>query len=196
MTQKCFLRGHPHLCKYMPKQNVQNRRKKPDPENEPDFYEICKDYPLRAPPVNFKSVLSIQASSFPLKSLTTSDPGVSSGLINLTTSSQQQTRSQDFFLPPRPHETLGISGGCSQITKFIQPFSAVNTSANPRQEVSPVQRFLIQQQQQVNLRVPSSSQNVHGVQRLNLNMMTQPVPLNTAQPPKAGANSFDMLNRP
>jgi hypothetical protein len=40
-----MLRGLPHLSKYMPKPK-DARRQIPDPDNEPDFYEISSKYPL------------------------------------------------------------------------------------------------------------------------------------------------------
>lgn len=40
-----MLRGKPHLLKYMPEPK-DARRLVPDPENEPDFYAIEKDFPL------------------------------------------------------------------------------------------------------------------------------------------------------
>jgi hypothetical protein len=43
---QCFLRGLPHLLKYMPRYVAEPRRKKPDPANEPNFYEIDKLFPL------------------------------------------------------------------------------------------------------------------------------------------------------
>mmetsp|Transcript_1053 Transcript_1053/g.1327 ORF Transcript_1053/g.1327 Transcript_1053/m.1327 type:complete len:360 (+) Transcript_1053:66-1145(+) len=42
---ECFLRGMPHLCKYMPKPK-NARHLVPDPENEPDFYRLSKLSPL------------------------------------------------------------------------------------------------------------------------------------------------------
>ncbi|GAX24522.1 hypothetical protein FisN_18Lh076 [Fistulifera solaris] len=40
---ECFLRNMPHLCKYMP-DSKDARRQIPDPENEPDLYEISKRF--------------------------------------------------------------------------------------------------------------------------------------------------------
>ncbi|GAX17872.1 hypothetical protein FisN_18Hh076 [Fistulifera solaris] len=42
---ECFLRNMPHLCKYMP-DSKDARRQIPDPENEPDLYEISKRFPF------------------------------------------------------------------------------------------------------------------------------------------------------
>jgi hypothetical protein len=42
---QCFLRGFPHLCKYMPTPYAA-RRLMADPQNEPDFYKITKLYPI------------------------------------------------------------------------------------------------------------------------------------------------------
>uniref|UniRef100_A0A7S1FXI8 HSF-type DNA-binding domain-containing protein n=1 Tax=Corethron hystrix TaxID=216773 RepID=A0A7S1FXI8_9STRA len=40
-----FLRGLPHICRHMVRQK-RSIRKKSDPENEPDFYEISRHFPL------------------------------------------------------------------------------------------------------------------------------------------------------
>eukprot|EP00542_Grammatophora_oceanica_P016705 CAMPEP_0194033434 /NCGR_PEP_ID=MMETSP0009_2-20130614/6133_1 /TAXON_ID=210454 /ORGANISM="Grammatophora oceanica, Strain CCMP 410" /LENGTH=414 /DNA_ID=CAMNT_0038674129 /DNA_START=103 /DNA_END=1348 /DNA_ORIENTATION=+ len=42
---EAFLRGMPHLCKYMPRPK-NARRLIPDPENEPNFYRISQLFPL------------------------------------------------------------------------------------------------------------------------------------------------------
>jgi hypothetical protein len=42
---ECMLRGLPHLIQYMPKPR-DARRLIPDPDNEPNFYAITKQYPL------------------------------------------------------------------------------------------------------------------------------------------------------
>ena len=44
-VNKCFLRGMPWLCKYVPKPK-NARLLIPDPENEPDFYTLSKVSPL------------------------------------------------------------------------------------------------------------------------------------------------------
>mmetsp|Transcript_10941 Transcript_10941/g.15416 ORF Transcript_10941/g.15416 Transcript_10941/m.15416 type:complete len:452 (+) Transcript_10941:101-1456(+) len=42
---QCFLKGLPHLTKYMPKPK-NARRLAPDPQNEPNFYKIAEMFPL------------------------------------------------------------------------------------------------------------------------------------------------------
>ena len=44
-VSKCFLRGMPWLCKYMPKPK-NARLLIPDPEHEPDFYTLSRLFPL------------------------------------------------------------------------------------------------------------------------------------------------------
>ena len=53
--EQCFLRGLPHLCKYMPEPK-DARRQIPDPANEPNFDAISQMYPL--PPSNGAPALS------------------------------------------------------------------------------------------------------------------------------------------
>ena len=43
-----MLKGRPHLAQYMPKRK-DARRLVTDPANEPDFYKISNQYPLRIP---------------------------------------------------------------------------------------------------------------------------------------------------
>jgi hypothetical protein len=56
-----MLRGLPHLCKYMPTPK-DARRLIADPQNEPNFYEISKKYPLPDDPEYGKGETSENAS--------------------------------------------------------------------------------------------------------------------------------------
>ena len=60
---ECMLRGMPHLCKFMPEPR-DARRLIPDPDNEPDFYAITKNFPLpdmkaAAPVVNVMAAAAV-----------------------------------------------------------------------------------------------------------------------------------------
>jgi hypothetical protein len=46
-SQQCFVRGLEHVARYMPRAK-DARRQVPDPDNEPDFDEITKRFPLPA----------------------------------------------------------------------------------------------------------------------------------------------------
>jgi len=74
---ECFLRGMPHLCKYMPKPK-NARHLVPDSENEPDFYRLSKLFPLadqeeeiKIPQLSGRKSAAVSASDLnnnPLKS--------------------------------------------------------------------------------------------------------------------------------
>jgi len=64
---ECMLRGMPHLCKFMPEPR-DARRLIPDPDNEPDFYAITKNFPLpdmkaAAPMVNVMAASAVDLNS-------------------------------------------------------------------------------------------------------------------------------------
>jgi hypothetical protein len=70
---ECFLRNMPHLCKYMP-DSKDARRQIPDPDNEPDLYEISEQFPFSGATVQeVKSPPPETASTSLLSSRTASE---------------------------------------------------------------------------------------------------------------------------
>lgn len=110
---ECFLRNMPHLCKYMPDAK-DARRQIPDPENEPDLYEISKTFPFPGAGAS--------------KAVGTKSPSLTQEAVTSSLLSPRTTSDLPWMLSQQPPaKRAAISVGSSSLPTIAPVGSAART---------------------------------------------------------------------